>query len=270
VLARILADRRIAGTREGVLAMTAAVVIDAIVWPLLAIAIALTTGVGGQATVALVGLGAGVAVAVVAHRLLSTERVRRWCDRFPLAATGAVAVAALLAAAATDHGGLTPALGAVLVGLASPRVDPGAAFERGVTFTVDVGRRLIPVFFVVTGMNVTTGGFSAWGWATVAVALALALAGKIGGGYLGARLGGESRLIAVRTAILLDTRGLTEIVVLQAGFQAGILTHPMMLALVVMALTTTALTSPLLTLVDRLVRRASAPAPPPVQRLVQP
>src|SRR5438552_1364443 len=79
--------------------------------------------------------------------------------------------------------------------------------------------------------------------------------GKVGGSYLGARLDGLSRWIGLRIGILMNTRGLTEIVVLQAGYIAGILTPRLFLAMLLMALLVTACTGPLLSLTERLAAR---------------
>jgi Kef-type K+ transport system membrane component KefB len=73
---------------------------------------------------------------------------------------------------------------------------------------------------------------------------------------------------ARRIGVLMNTRGLTELIVLEVGHRAGILPTPMVLALVIMALVTTAMTGPLLTLVDRTERRDKAPVRPPLHRSV--
>ena len=89
----------------------------------------------------------------------------------------------------------------------------------------------------------------------------LGAAGKIGGGYLGARWGRQPAPVALRVGALMNTRGLTELIVLQVGYTAGILTAPLFLALVVMALVTTAMTGPLLSLIDRHQARLATTVP---------
>nr|AKQ20694.1 putative cation/H+ antiporter [uncultured bacterium] len=144
--------------------------------------------------------------------------------------------------------GLTPIFGAFLAGLMIPK---GPAWERVAGLIGGTGRVFVPVFFVVAGMTLATGGIGALPWSGVVLAVLLGIAGKVGGGYLGARWGGEDRLTSVRIGVLVNTRGLTEIVVLQVGYTAGLLTPGLFVALLVMALVTTTLTGPLLDLIVR-------------------
>jgi len=116
----------------------------------------------------------------------------------------------------------------------------------------------VPAFFVTTGLKLWTasGGIP---WLVAVVATVLAVLAKVGGGYLFSRRGGEDRAGALRVGVLLNTRGLTEIVLLQTGYNAGVITPALYLALLVMALVTTAMTGPLLSGVDRFLPAAAAP-----------
>jgi Kef-type K+ transport system membrane component KefB len=273
VLARILVARNATNTRAGHLAMASAVAIDSIAWLLLALAIALAAGGVSQVLAAFAVLAVGVGSAVLLVRLLGSDRAVRWCVRFPRMAALLVAVITLVASSVMQRGGLTEILGAVLVGLGipvstrSPQLEnPGphsenvpstGPWEAVVGIVSGIGLRLVPIFFVVNGINAFAGQFSAPGVAAVLVAIMLGIAGKALGGYAGARAGGESRGIGWEVAVLTNARGLTELVVLQAGYSAGILTPPLFLALVVMALVTTAMTGPLHTLVVRRARKAA-------------
>ncbi|MGW7418445.1 cation:proton antiporter, partial [Streptomyces sp. NPDC054863] len=147
--------------------------------------------------------------------------------------------------------GVTEIFGALLVGLAIPP----DGWHDVVRVVTRIGRLLVPVFFVVTGLTVFGGQFGATPWFAIVLATALGIVGKVGGGFLGARLGGASVLDAARLGVLVNTRGLTELVVLQAGYSAGILTAPVFLALVVMALVTTAMTGPCYGLLERSAAR---------------
>lgn len=249
VLARILTDRGMTGTLSGRLAMTAAIAMDTGGWLLLAVGIGLRSG---QLTGFLQSLGVlagGAVVALGIRRVLRTELAGRLCERLPRTTAVLLAAVAIAVALTVEHLGLTSILGAALVGLAVPAKD--APWTKVVGLVTGSGRLLVPVFFVVTGVSVLIGAFSAAPWALIAAVIALGVAGKLGGGYLGARLGGQSRHVSVQVGTMMNTRGLTELIVLQAGYSAGILTAPMMLALVIMALTTTALTGPLLLAIDR-------------------
>jgi Kef-type K+ transport system membrane component KefB len=146
-----------------------------------------------------------------------------------------------------EHLGLPAMISAVAIGLAIPVNDPAPVVQR----LHRAGRALVPTFFVVTGFAVLSTDLSATPWVLFAIATVLAVAGKLAGGYLGARLGGQSRPTALRIGVLMNTRGLTELVVLQVGYSTGILTTPLFLALIVMAVVTTVATGPLLLLIDR-------------------
>ncbi|QFZ21742.1 cation:proton antiporter [Saccharothrix syringae] len=251
VLARVLEDRGLTDSPAGRLAMAAAVVTDSAAWVLLVVAVGVSGGLLGSVAL----LVAGLVLLAVGRVALRAGGPTALAARHPRAAAVAVSGAALLAAFQFEHWGLTAVSGAFVVGLALPG-GPWAAVVRPVAA---LGRLLVPVSFVVAGMGVANAPRGAVPWAAILVALALAVLGKVGGGYLGARLARQDRRTALTVGVLVNTRGLTEIVVLQAGYSAGLLSVRLFLALVVMALVTTAMTGPLLSLVER--RGAAAPAP---------
>jgi Kef-type K+ transport system membrane component KefB len=199
-----------------------------------------------------------LSLAVTAVPVLARILAERHLDTTPvghLAITAAVLsdlaawlllVIALGLTPSTDWLWVGEIITAVLVGLALP--------TRVAQMVHRVGMLLVPVYFVATGITVFTGRHDPVSWGATAitaiVTIALGTTGKIGGGYLGGRLGGLDRRHAVQLGVLVNTRGLTELIVLQIGANAGILTPTFFLALVVMALATTALTGPLYQLVD--------------------
>lgn len=256
VLARILADRGMADTSVGRLAVAAAVVMDTVGWLLLSIAVGLNTGSQTGFMQATAVLGGGAAVALGIRAMLRTDVAAALCARLPRFTAVLLAIVTLAVAFTVERLGLTSILGAILVGLAVPSADGWATAVAAVS---RIGRALVPIFFVVTGVAVLTSAFSAAPWTVIVVATGLAIVSKIGGGYLGARLGGKDRADAARVGALMNTRGLTELVVIQAGYGTGIVAGPLYLALVVMAVVTTAMTGPLLTLVDRVAARRPAP-----------
>ncbi|GAA4545303.1 cation:proton antiporter [Amycolatopsis samaneae] len=251
VLARILEDRELTGTRLGRLSMTVAVITDGLAWLLLAVAIGLATG--GMGNVSRVGIVIIVALlgAAGCWALLRTPSANRFAARFPSAAAVVIAAGGLVLSGTLQHLGLTEIFGALLVGLAIPTGRRQTAWHTAVRTVTDVGRRIVPVFFVVTGVTVFARRFDTLPWAAMVLATVLGVLGKVGGGYLGARMGREPPDFAMRMGVLLNARGLTELVVLQAGYSAGILTSGMYLALVVMALVATVVTGP----VDALLAR---------------
>ncbi|MFF5212017.1 cation:proton antiporter [Streptosporangium sp. NPDC000396] len=280
VLSRILADQKLMRTAVARLAMAAAMVIDVIAWVLLALAIGLAAGEGAGRmpglTVLVIG---GGAVAVLAHRLLITETAGRFCSRFPRLTMVVIAACALGASEVMRQRGLTEIFGALLVGLAIPGGE-GSAWSRAVHRVAQAGRRLVPVFFVVVGVTVFTAPSAVVPWAAICVVTGAGILAKVGGGYLGARLGGLSHRAGLQFGVMMNTRGLTEIVVLQAGYAAGILTAPSFLALGVMTLVTTAMTGPLCAILarpgeedggeDRVVREERHGFTGPVKESVRP
>ncbi|MER7655932.1 cation:proton antiporter [Streptomyces albidoflavus] len=257
VLARILEERQLFDTPVGKLSMSVAMIIDVFAWLLLALAIGLAAGgSGGVPRIASV-VCVGLLVMFCLASLVRTAPVVAFRQRFPVATAVLVGLAGLASSWAFQEQGVTEIFGALLVGLALPP-DGWHDVVRRVT---RVGRLLVPVFFVVTGITVFAGQFGATPWLAIVLATALGIVGKMGGGWLGAWLGGSPAPEALRVGVLLNTRGLTELVVLQAGYSAGILTPPVFLALVVMALVTTAMTGPCLGLLERRAgRRSKAPA----------
>ncbi|MGI5498919.1 cation:proton antiporter [Lentzea sp. CA-135723] len=247
VLARILEERSDLGRASG-LSMMASVLIDTPAWLLLTVALGLTAGGLGGVWLAFATIGAGAVIAWLGHRALGSAVVSGCASGRPRTTALVLAVVALGAGTAVHSLGLTAIFGAFLVGVMVPRDD---AWARVVALVSRVGRAFVPVFFVVAGATLSTSGASAFPWIGVVLALVLGVLGKIGGGYAGARWGGEDEVTSLRVGVLVNTRGLTEIVVLQIGFTAGLLTPGLFVALLVMALVTTALTGPLLDVITR-------------------
>ncbi|MES4907287.1 MULTISPECIES: cation:proton antiporter [unclassified Streptomyces] len=249
VLARILADRGLTTTRVGGLALTSAVIIDALAWLALAVVLGIAKGGGvkGIAT-ALVVLVLGLVATALVRRLLRLPAAERFCARLPWLVAVVLGGGALGVAAAAESWGLTAIFGAFVVGLMIPT--GSAHWDAPVRWVSTLGLWLVPVLFVTTGLKVWKGA-TGMPWLVAIVATALAALAKLGGTYLFARWGGEGRTGALRLGALLNTRGLTEIVLLQAGFNAGVISPALYLCLMVMALVTTAMTGPLLTAIDR-------------------
>ncbi|MEU7134352.1 cation:proton antiporter [Streptomyces sp. NPDC046261] len=262
VMARILADRGMGESTAGQLALASAIVIDSVGWLLLTVAISLGAGDLTGTLHAARALAAGVVCALAIRYGLRTRGARRVCARVPRTMAVLLGAAALAVALAMEHLGMTAILGAALVGLSVPG-DERAPWARPVHMVTRTGRALVPAFFVVTGITVLADASSTVSWTLIVSAVVLGCAGKGLGGYLGARWGGQPPATARRIGVLTNTRGLTELIVLQAGYSAGILAAPMVLALLVMALTTTAMTGPLLNLLDRADLREGLPDQPP-------
>jgi Kef-type K+ transport system membrane component KefB len=260
VLARILTDCRMTRTDLGALALGCAAAADVAAWCLLALAVGVARAEVGGAL-----LTAALATAFIAAMFLVVRpiaaRVVRWYEGRPLppGVTAAVLVAVLLSALATEAIGVHAVFGAFLLGAVIPHDSAVArAFTRKLEDIVTI--LLLPAFFALTGMRTEIGlvsGLNAWlvcGLITV-----VATAGKVGGTYAAARLTGLDGRTAAALGVLMNTRGLMELIVLNIGLDLGVIAPALFAMMVLMALATTLMTPPL---VRRLAPAAAAPDEP--------
>lgn len=257
VLARILVDRNIATTAAGRLSLSATMVVDPVAWLLLTIAAGVVDGGFTGVVVSLIVLAGVVGLGSLLQRVLRAGPVLRVCARRPTAMALATAGVSLGAALGLARCGLTGVVGALLVGFAIPIGDHTDPWFDVVARVVKVGRLLLPVFFVVAGFDVFRTPLAALPWPTAVVATALAIIGKVGGGYLGGMMSGVGHWTALTVGVLVNTRGLTEIVVLQTSYSLDLIGPSLFIALLCMALMTTGLTGPLLSLIERIAARQS-------------
>ncbi|WP_436531410.1 cation:proton antiporter domain-containing protein [Actinoplanes sp. HUAS TT8] len=252
VLARILRDRGLSGSRIAGIAMTCAAVIDVVAWLVLAAVIALAGTGSHRPWVMLTLVTAFVLVMLLAVRpALAAAQRRGLLDRVsPRALLIGVLVAAVLAAWFTESIGLHSIFGPFVVGLALPRHRD--TVDLVVTRAADLSSGLLlPAFFVVAGLGVS---FSALDWrdlGVLAAAIVVSMLGKIAGAAGPARLTGLGGRDALTLGVLLSTRGLTELVVLAVGAASGLLTTTLYTVLVINAVVTTLATGPLLSLLER-------------------
>jgi len=281
VLARILDDAKLADTSLGLLALSVAAMTDLVAWIALAVLIA-ALGVS-HATLPFALLAIALAAFVAALAFVARPLVRwclegSWCVRHGPAGASLVLLAALaLCAAATTLLGLHPAFGAFAFGVACPRecvpAVIGDASERALDGRKPVsvqpasrllsaaGLVLVPIYFIVTGLQVDVTSIGVNGALAVVGVLIVATASKtVGAGWVAHRSGldrGESLAVG----LLLNTRGLTELVALDIGHRAGVLDDQLFTVLVIATILTTAMTMPLLPRALRLrTRRQRATA----------
>ncbi|MFG2632814.1 cation:proton antiporter [Streptomyces sp. NPDC048362] len=256
VLAGIIRDQGLAGGRPGAIAMASAGIIDALSWPVLAVV--LMGGGQGSArtwTVRVALLAVHILVMVFVVRPLLVRWMRR--PGALLAHHAPIAVAVALGSAwATSALGLHVIFGALLAGIIMPRLPNGVADSRLLRPLQETGGLLLPVFFTVSGMAVKLGGLHRSDLLLLVVICAAAIVGKVTAGSLSARAARLPWRDALVIGVLLNTRGLTELIVLNVGLQAGVIGPRLYALLVVMALLTTAATGPLL---GPLRRRAARP-----------
>ena len=264
VLARILAERGMQRTRIGSLALAAASVNDVLAWILLA-AVVIVAKSASSVDWRLLLLPAYVVVIALAVRPLmnALARLRLTAGRLTPDLLAAILVVVLASAYATEWMGLNFIFGAFIVGAVMPR-------DGAEQFRVEILERLehaavlvlLPVYFVLAGVTVNLAHFDGRDGVDLALILAVAVVGKFGGAYVSGRLSGIPSRQAGALATLMNTRGLTEIVILTTGLQLGIVSVTLYSLMVVMALVTTAMAGPVLNVIypARFVRRDIAEA----------
>jgi Kef-type K+ transport system membrane component KefB len=240
-LARIIAERGIATTRPGSIALACGAIDDVVAWILLALVLALSSGRAEPLLVAVVGVVVfGLLTATVVRRLLA------WAMGTPKLSTEVrlmVTVAVLFAGAwFTGEIGLYAVFGAFCVGMAMPR---GRASEQVVRTISPVIRIVfVPLFFTYSGLNTRFGLFAdPVLLAFAAICVLVAVAGKFGGCWAAARALGEPGPVASRIGALMNARGLMQLLALNVGLSAGIVNSELFTVLVLVALVTTTMTT---------------------------
>lgn len=260
VLARILTERRMHRIPTGVLALACAAIDDVVAWSLLAVVIAVAVG----GTFGGVGLILGMTVLYAAVMFLVVRPLlARLVDRYRAAGRltpdilAVVLAGLLLSAYVTELIGVHAIFGAFVFGAVMPRTEP--ALTRAVLERLEQVALLLllPVFFVVAGLQVDVGAIGLRGLGELGLILAVAIGGKFLGAAAAARLQRVPQRQAAALGVLMNTRGLTEIVILQVGAQLGVLDQNLFTLMVLMALITTIMTEPLLRRIyaDRVVNR---------------
>ncbi|HEY6033569.1 MAG TPA: cation:proton antiporter [Kofleriaceae bacterium] len=246
VLARILGDHRLLRTRLGALAIACAAVEDVIAWCLLAFVIAFVRSDG----LAQAALTTALAVGFVAAMLLVVRPLlARLFARTGALSNDLVAVAvlgALGSAWVSDRIGIHLVFGAFMFGALVPKRD-GLAHALADKLEAIVVVVFLPLFFVVSGLRTHVGLVGSAHHALACLLIVgTACAGKIGGTLIAGRATGLQWREAGALGILMNTRGLMELIVLNVGFELGVLDSAMFSLMIVMVLVTTMITSPVL------------------------
>lgn len=264
VLARILTDRGISKTRLGVVALTCAAVDDVTAWCLLAflMAVARARTSGVLVTFGATGLYLAFMLIVARPLIARAVRVQELRKSVSQTAFAVVVVGLLLSTLATEATGIHAIFGAFLLGALIPH-DSRLAHDLGRKLGDVVVVLLLPAFFAFTGMRTQIGlVHGTTQWLLFGVILATASIGKFGGSYVAARITGFSSTDAASLGILMNTRGLMELIVLNLGLDLHILSPTLFAMLVLMAIVTTLATTPILQL---LTRRAAQPDAEPAR-----
>ncbi|HVR09354.1 MAG TPA: cation:proton antiporter [Thermoanaerobaculia bacterium] len=252
VLARILKDRGIQRTRLGVIALTCAAVDDVTAWCLLALVVSVIRSRSGSAVVTVLLTAAYIGLLLVVVRPLLARLVRRVDHRGMTQGVTTIAfVALLLSALITEAIGIHAIFGAFVLGVIVPHESRIARQLRAQLEGVVVVL-LLPAFFAFTGLRTQVGllrGVS--GWLLCGLIVLVASLGKFGGSAVAARATGLSWHDAASLGVLMNTRGLVELIVLNIGLDLHVLSPALFAMLVLMAIATTMATTPLLALLQR-------------------
>lgn len=249
VLARILSDTGLSKTSVGTLALTCAAIDDATAWCLLAIVIGLlnATPVAALGTVVLTIAYVVLMIYVVGpflRRLLPRlERSRQHISEESLAF---ILVCLLISAVTTEFIGIHALFGGFLMGAIIPHE---SLLARDLTGRLEDLVRVffLPAFFAFTGMRTHIGLLESSSDVLACVGLILvATAGKFGGAYFAGRVSGLSKRDSAMIGVLMNTRGLVGLIVLNTGLDYGVLTPKLFTMLVLMAIVTTVATGPLI------------------------
>ena len=253
VLARILTDQEMSKSPMGALALTCAAIDDVTAWCLLALVVSIAQARAWDAfrtfalTVAFVLIVLQV-VAPIVRRLI--PRIDRSED---LTRTGLsiVLIAMLASSMTTEYIGIHGFFGAFLFGAIIPHNSRIAA-ELNRRLDDFVAVLFLPAFFAYTGMRTQVGLLSGLeNWLLCGTIILVACLGKFGGTLVAARLSGLKWRDSAALGILMNTRGLVELIVLNMGLDLGITSPKLFTMLVIMALVTTFMTTPVLQLILR-------------------
>jgi Kef-type K+ transport system membrane component KefB len=249
MLARIITERGLTDTRFGSLSLACGALDDGVAWILLAVVIGVASGNPGH-----VLLTAGGALVFLVFLATIGKRALAYAMSRPKASIEQLvlvtAVALFGAAWYTDTIGLYSVFGGFCVGFVFPR---GEVSERVIAAISPITRVVfLPLFFAYSGLNTQFGLLVSPALLLLAAAcVAVAIAGKFGACWLAGRLAGERSSDALRVGVLMNARGLMQLIALNVGLQTGIVTKELFSVLVVVALVTTIMTAPWLSWLDR-------------------
>ncbi len=247
VLARILTDQNMSRTPLGVLAISCAAVDDVTAWCMLATVVSIATA---SPWMGLRTVGLSLAFVIVVFTLVRPwlRKLAEECETRPERESSALALLLLsvvVAACATEAIGIHALFGAFAVGTVVPCHSRLAVRVHQSLWDL-VTWMLLPCFFAITGMKTHFGMVqTSLDWMVVVLVIVVASAGKFFGTFWAARISGLGRRDASILGVLMNTRGLMELIVLTLGLELKILTPQLYAILVLMALATTFATTPL-------------------------
>lgn len=253
VLARIVQERGLTKTHLGTISIASAAFNDVTAWCILAAVLAVTKT--GDFTSSLFNIGLSVAYVllmfwIVKPFLRKIGEIYKNSEVVNKSIFAFLILVLIMSAYITQLIGIHALFGAFLAGVIMP---PLPVFRKLIIDKVeDISLTLLlPLFFVYTGLRTEIGLLNTpYLWWICCIFVLVAVGGKFLGGALSAKVLGESWKDSLSLGVLMNTRGLMELIVLNIGYEMGILPPPIFVMLVIMALVTTFMTSPALSLIN--------------------
>jgi Kef-type K+ transport system membrane component KefB len=253
VLARILEDSSLRGTRLGDLALTCAAIDDVTAWCLVAVIIGIMNSTGGYwlpiVLTSIYVLTMLLVVRPMVEKFLT--KIERRVEHLPQALIAFAVLGALISAALTEFIGIHAFFGAFLFGAIIPH-NSSLAREISGRLQDFVAIIFLPAFFALTGVKTQIGLIANTQDILICAGIiAVAVLGKFGGAFAGGLISGQTKRESAILGVLMNTRGLVELIVLNIGLSLGILTPTLFTMFVIMAIVTTFMAGPLLKLVSQ-------------------
>ncbi len=249
VLARIITENNLQKSKLGTLALTCAAVDDVTAWCLLAVAIAVTrtnSVVGAIPTIIESLVYIAFMMVVVRWLLEKLETHYKQTGKLTQLLLAGIYMGVVVSALITELIGIHLIFGAFILGAVMPK-NEGLVQEIAEKTEDFILIFLLPIFFAYSGLRTQIGLLNRPGlWLLCGAVLMVAIVGKYVGTYVAARVSGIEKRDASALGWLMNTRGLTELIVLNIGLNFGVISPLLFTMLVIMALVTTVMTSPLL------------------------
>jgi Kef-type K+ transport system membrane component KefB len=251
ILGRIFMELRLSHTRTAALTIGAAAIDDVVGWLLLGVVTLLVRGQLAPTHVALKIAALGVYVAFVF--LVARPLLKRWIARhldkhggLQTSAVAALLIILFVSGAITSNIGVFAIIGGFVVG-AALHDDRRFVGEWKTRVSPLVNTFFLPIFFAYTGLRTDVGSLASVREALLCAAVCgVAFATKLGGAWLGARISGEDNRSALTIGVCMNTRALMELIAINIGYDLGVLPRSMFTKLVIMAIVSTFMATPLI------------------------
>jgi Kef-type K+ transport system membrane component KefB len=253
ILARIVQERKLTRKPVGIMAITVAAIGDVVAWCILAVVIAIVKSGGISHSFLTIGLSVVyifLMFSVVKPFMYRLGRVYATRETMGKPIVAFVFLLILISSLITEALGIHALFGAFMAGVVMPE---NLSFKRVFTEKIeDVSLViLLPLFFVSTGLRTEIGLLNSWHlWSVCIIITLTAIIGKFGGTLIASRFVGLNWKHSLTLGVLMNSKGLMELIVLNIGYDLGILSPEVFVMLVIMALATTLLTGPGLNLID--------------------